>query len=206
MEVKIITTGPFWTNTYLITNNNKSILIDPSLELSNKLDLNTLNIEAILLTHGHIDHIEGIKYLNKPIYIFNLEADFLKDNKLNLALLFNINYQYKEPQEVIKLYDNQEFSLIGLKIKVIHTPGHTRGSVTYQIENNLFTGDTLFQCSKGRTDFYTGDEDMLDKSLIKLIDSFKSDTTIYPGHGERSTIGFEKEYNPFYKQAKLNQM
>lgn len=206
MEVKIITTGPFWTNTYLITNNNKSILIDPSLELSNKLDLNTLNIEAILLTHGHIDHIEGIKYLNKPIYIFNLEADFLKDNKLNLALLFNINYQYKEPQEVIKLYDNQEFSLIGLKIKVIHTPGHTRGSVTYQIENNLFTGDTLFQCSKGRTDFYTGDEDMLDKSLIKLIDSFKSDTTIYPGHGEKSTIGFEKEYNPFYKQAKLNQM
>lgn len=198
MEIKKITTGPFWTNTYLIENNSKYLLVDPSFDLLDKLKIDLNKIEAILLTHGHIDHIATIDIVNKPIYIYKDEADFLVDSKLNLAAMFQVEYDSLIQNKVNLLKNNEIISLIGLDIKVIHTPGHTKGSVCYLINNDLFTGDTLFQMGKGRTDFITGDETTLNNSL-KLLMTLDKQLVVHPGHGEDTTIGFEKEYNPFIK-------
>lgn len=198
MKIDKITVGPFMTNTYIITNEGKSIIIDPTIDLDKKLDIDKYNIVAILLTHGHIDHIKCVNMFDVPIYIHSDEAEFLSNNTLNLSNAFNIPFTYKR-HEVIKVEDCEELKLIGLNIKVLHTPGHTTGSICFLIDNSLFTGDTLFQVGEGRTDFYKGSQADMDCSISALLDDNTPNYDVYPGHGESTTIEFERKYNPYRK-------
>ena len=201
MNIEVLTCGPFMTNTYLISNGDDAIIIDPTMNLERKSHIyKKYNIKAVLLTHGHIDHIAGVNLFDTPIYISRYEKDFLYDNELNLSSQFGFLFT-KPNQEIMYVNNGSKLNLIGLDIDVLHTPGHTKGSVCYKIGNNLFSGDTLFQMSMGRVDFPTGSSEKMYDSLIKLIDNLDEKMVVYPGHGCETTIGLEK-HNPYYKMAK----
>ncbi|MBQ9449332.1 MAG: MBL fold metallo-hydrolase [Acholeplasmatales bacterium] len=188
-----------YSNSYLLTNGNKAILIDCGLteSMANKIK-KEYDLEAILLTHGHYDHIDGLRYFKDvDIYIYTLEEDFLYDDHLNLYYFMNQDSYYKGDLKVHLINDGDILNLIGLEIKVIHTPGHTRGSVCYQVDDMLFTGDTLFNLSVGRTDFPTGNYNMLKDSLSKLK-KLDKDFHVYPGHEEETSLRFEVENNRYF--------
>ena len=195
-------------NCYLLINDSKEcIVIDFGKEdeqVVNYIKENNLKLEAVLLTHGHFDHIKGVDYLlnnfSVPVYIHELDKEFLTDVRLNGSNRFSRKDVVVNAKPIL-LKDGQVLKLIGSDIKVIHTPFHTRGSVCFYIEkeNILFSGDTLFLSSIGRTDFPTAQPELVPSSLAKLM-SLKDDTKVYTGHGAETTIGFEKKQNPFVKR------
>lgn len=191
----------------LIDDNNDCVFVDPGKEdarVVNYIKENGLTLKAILLTHGHFDHIAGIKYLLKyfpvPIYIHSSDKEFLKNPKLNCSDRFS-RKDIVIDDEPITFKDGEVLKILSESIKVIHTPFHTKGSACFYIEkaNALISGDTLFFMSIGRTDFPNACPELIDSSLAKLM-SLKDDTKVYPGHGEETTIGFERKQNPFVKR------
>ncbi len=153
---------------------------------------------AVLLTHGHLDHTAGCRALREQgvdIYCGEGEENFIFSDGNTQIFGYEVpHFEIKRP-----LKDGEVLELCGLKIKVIATPGHSAGSVCYQIGSYLFTGDTLFEGSVGRCDFATGDERQLIKSVKKLC-SLQGDFTVYPGHGSASTtLENERKYNPYTK-------
>lgn len=197
MEIKTYVAGPFMTNTYLIINDKKGIIVDPTIGLEKYIDdIKKINITAILLTHCHIDHIASAHLFDAPIYMSKIDAINIKDNRINLSNTFGIPFIF--PSNNIIGLDDEVLSLNNLKIECILTPGHTSGGMCFLINDSLFSGDTLFQVGIGRTDFPTGNMNDLKKSLLKLK-CFPKNTKIYPGHGELSTLEFELKYNPYLK-------
>lgn len=197
MEIKTYVAGPFMTNTYLIINDKKGIIVDPTIGLEKYIDdIKKINITAILLTHCHIDHIASAHLFDAPIYMSKIDAINIKDNRINLSNTFGIPFIF--PSNNIIGLDDEVLSLNNLKIECILTPGHTSGGMCFLINDSLFSGDTLFQVGIGRTDFPTGNMNDLKKSLLKLKFLSKN-TKIYPGHGELSTLEFELKYNPYLK-------
>ena len=182
---------------YFVENGNGDcIMIDCGLydeRVKYFIERNDLNIRCILLTHGHFDHIMGLKIAdNRPIdvYIGEKDAAMLNDESLNLAPLFGC----KIPEiRYYKTLKEGEYDLFGFKVKVIETPGHTAGSVCYLIEDRLFSGDTMFRNTYGRTDLPTGDVDEMLDSLKKLL-ALDEKIKVYPGHGETTTIKTEREF------------
>ena len=196
MKIKRYTAGPFLTNTYLIINNDEALVVDPTIGLDKYInDINNYKIKGVLLTHGHIDHIATVNLFDCKVYIYEDEVNKLYNNHLNLCDMFGYDFQF-ENHEIVKLKNNDVILFSGKEIKVIHTPGHTNGSISFVIDNMICTGDTLFQMSVGRTDFPTGNAQELKKSVNMLIDEFSDNTIIYPGHGEATTIADER-HNPF---------
>lgn len=200
MIIKQFIAGQLENNMYLVADevSKKAVLIDAS---SNILELiefaKEFDVEYILLTHGHFDHIMGLTSLKQ---VLGAQAVISKDD---LVISDNINEftrLFGLPDIVPPVYekfvkDGELINVGGLKIKVLATPGHTEGGVCYLIEDNLFSGDTLFKQSVGRTDLFGGDfnklSDSIKNKLFKLDDSIK----VFPGHGDMTTIGFEKKYN-----------
>ena len=189
-----------FSNSYVVSNGKDAIIIDAGLSKNAASAIkNKYNIKAILLTHGHYDHIEGLKYFKDvDIYIHEDEEDFLYDSNLNLYYFMNSDSYTRGEFMIHKVTDGDIIDLIGYKFYVIHTPGHTKGSVCYRYENNLFTGDTLFNLSVGRTDFPTGSKKMLMDSIKKLKE-INEDLNVYPGHNEDSRLFFEIENNPYFR-------
>lgn len=156
-------------------------------------------VAGILLTHGHGDHTGGALQLKEltgaKIYAYEEEAELLKDPEKNLSGWFGPAYGW-EADEYFR--DNQEFDMAGIHFKVLHTPGHTQGGCCYydEADSCCFCGDTIFNGSVGRTDFYSGSARALIDSIQKRIFTLPPDTKLYPGHNEETTVAYEMKYNP----------
>ena len=206
IEIKSMTLGMVATNCYLIINKEtkEALLIDPAdnaLRNSNVIEENVCTLKAILLTHGHFDHIMALNELKKrynvPVYAHEEEEDVLKQSSLNMSGMIG---QIYTTQADIYVKDGEHLKLAGLDIIVLHTPGHTKGGVCYYLpeEKVLMSGDTLFHCSIGRTDFPTGSMSQLVRSVKEQLFVLPDDVQVYPGHDSVTSIGYEKQYNPFF--------
>lgn len=207
--------GMCGTNTYFVyrEGSEECIVIDPAdygRQIYAKLHNNNLRPVAILLTHGHFDHIWGVEGLRaaanevaanhgyEPVLVYaNREEEaLLKDAKINVSL------QAGRACEVVAdryLTDGEELEIAGIKCRMISTPGHTQGGCIYYFEEGAFAvcGDTIFSESVGRTDLPTGSMGTLVRSIKEKVFTLPEDTKLYPGHGDATTVGHEKEYNPF---------
>ncbi|WP_231723210.1 MBL fold metallo-hydrolase [Caviibacter abscessus] len=197
MEVKLFYDEITYCNSYLVIRENKECAIIDSggkdmSRLIEYIKSNNLDLKCILITHGHFDHIIGtpqvLEYKKVPVYVNEKDKEFFYNHILSLSYWID---------EQFKLDDKYELSLFNDKdmifgFECISTPGHTKGSTCFYDKENkvMFTGDTLFNMAYGRTDFPTGDARQLRDSLNKIL-SMEKDITIYPGHGENSTINQE---------------
>lgn len=200
MLIEKIVVGEMQANCYVLaeTKNSASIIIDPGADYEDIkaiLDQNKLKPKLIINTHGHIDHIGENDKFKLPIFIHKLDSEFLTDPAKSLSVFFGNSKTSLEPYR--QLEDAEIVELESLKLEVIHTPGHTPGSICLKIDSVVFTGDTLFFEGIGRTDFPQGDEKRLIKSIREKLFVLPDEMIIYPGHGPSSTIGHEKNNNPF---------
>ena len=201
MGIKTFKIGAFETNTYLITKGDKAVLVDPGLDLISIIDdIKKYHIEAILITHGHIDHIDGCGLVDAPIYVGKDDLVNFTDLSRSLYKLTGIKPKYDVSKlTLIGVSDNEVINLENFSFRVLHTPGHTDGSCCYLYYNNLFSGDTLFNGSIGRIDFPTGSVRKMKESLQKIVKTCSDDMTVYPGHDTKTTIKEEKKYNMYLK-------
>ncbi len=213
-------TGPLDVNTYIVINGNIGFVVDPggdAQKIYSIFQKQKAKIEAILLTHAHFDHIGGVAELCK---VASKDEDG-KENPQNAPTVF----LHKDELEKVGSYKNMGFSMnanpekfvpdillkggetlkiAGLDVKVIHTPGHAKGSVCYIVSDKIFVGDTLFFMSYGRTDFYDGNAKDLKNSIVNKLFALKGNYTILPGHGEPTTLDFERVNNPIFEKESVH--
>lgn len=193
--------GPVQANCYVLVQDGQAIVIDPGDKfpsLSKVLEQENATLKAVLLTHGHFDHIHGLKDIVEQygceVYMSPYEFDFLTDATLNGSVSFGRFTQIKGIQPLpVKEGKN---TIAGMDFEAIYCPGHSIGSIVYIIEDSMFSGDVLFQGSIGRTDLETGSDYAMEKSLQKLK-KLEKNYYVYPGHGPGSTLDQEKSWNPY---------
>ena len=198
MEIKTFEVGPLSANNYLLTDGDEAVLIDCSGVIPEILEeLKGKTLKYILLTHGHFDHVLGINDMKEKtgtealVHKNDIErieesAKIMRAYGLDCVLIPRID-DFLEDGQIIK-FGNSE-------LKVILTPGHTQGCVCYSIDDKLFSGDTLFKGSCGRCDLPGGDFKQIEKSIKNILFKMDDNVTVYPGHGEATTIGYEKQFN-----------
>lgn len=211
LHIKSFAFNPFSENTYIVFNENKNaFIIDPGdfSEVENNIlnqfivD-NELKVQNILLTHAHIDHVLGLqKAFDKykvPILMHELEKEILDRNPMD-ANRFGFFFKPFEG-EISYLNENEIISVDEDEFKILHVPGHSPGHIAFYSEAQKFiiSGDVLFEGSIGRTDLYKGDAQELLKSIREKLFVLEDETKVYNGHGNPTTVGFEKNYNPFFK-------
>lgn len=204
MKIERFVLGDFAVNSYLIINDKEAVLIDVGFEpdvIAEYLIANNLELKAILLTHAHLDHIGGLEEIrdrfNVDVYIHKNEAEWLGNPVLNGSKDFPLFGEVKCKPTNKLISDNEELVFGEIKIKAIFTPGHTPGGVSYLINKWLFTGDTLFNNSIGRTDLWGGNFKQLIDSIKNRLLKLSNEVAVYPGHGEKTSIKNEKITNPF---------
>ncbi len=205
MKVKTLSVGELGTNCYIITDSKgNTVVIDPADEFERIVsELDGHEVCAILLTHGHFDHTGAVNKLkqryNAQVVISSEDEEMLSDNTKNVAYLVNAS---PDPITADRLVNDGDVVEIGeLVFEVIATPGHTKGSVTYKIEDKLFTGDTLFCDTVGRCDLYGGNPVKLIRSLQKLA-KLEGDFEVFPGHDRKTTLDYEKQTNHYLRNRK----
>ena len=205
MKLEHFVLGPLGTNCYFLINEDTKevVVVDPAScpkNLREHISERGYRPQAILLTHGHFDHVMGIdKFVQEyevPVYLHEDEVQILENPDLNLSSQFGLSYSFDKGNPI---KDGQILDMAGLNIRVIHTPGHTAGGCCYYLENEhiLISGDTLFEQSVGRTDFPTGSMSVLVRSIREKLYCLPDDTHVYPGHGGETTIATEKQYKTF---------
>lgn len=206
MKIGEFVLGPVGANCYIVINekNEECFLIDPAAcppEFVSYIKDAGLKVKAVLLTHGHFDHIMGLDGVLEefpvPVYAYEAERQLLESAELNAsASMYGQGYTFSGAEYVT---DRQNLKIAGIGITVIYTPGHTAGGCCYYIpaEHVLFSGDTLFCGAVGRTDLPTGSMGQLVDSIRNRLFVLPDETKVYPGHMGESTIGYEKKYNPF---------
>ncbi len=206
LEIRTVEVGFLPTDCYLVkdADTGRAFAVDPGfyepvLEAALR-DMEIERLDYILLTHGHHDHILGVAGLQERcggrIVIHEAEAAFLTDDGLSLRSPAFANLPRAKTADVT-VRDGDELPFAGGVIRVLHTPGHTRGSVCYQLDNYLFAGDTLFQSSVGRTDLPTGNTRQLLQS-VRRLSALEGDYAVLPGHGPQTTLARERLYNPYF--------
>ena len=206
--IETITAGFFQTNVYLLGDEGTkdAIIIDPGDEAAIILELlknNGLNLKYILLTHGHIDHVGAVKELKDATgakIVMSKEDMFLYENLQRQASLFYMDSPAVTDIDILLDSGEDEVMLGDIRCTVIHTPGHSPGSVCYYFPDMLFTGDTLFRDGVGRTDLWGGSYEAMADSIRGLLLNLDDAIKVYPGHGPETTIGREKRENPFIKE------
>lgn len=199
MNIYRIKVGAIQTNCYLVYNTpNNVVVIDPGDEeqkIADYVKQNSLTVKAVLLTHGHFDHIGAVagmkRIFNCPVYISSQDAPRLEKNEPD-GTRFGVYIEHVVADYYVN--DNDQITIGDLTFKVLHTPGHTQGSVCYQIEDVLFTGDTLFWGDTGRTDLAGGSDEQMYQSILRLK-RLSGDYKVYPGHDEATTLENERKYN-----------
>lgn len=222
MRLQRLIVGPVQTNCYILENEEEhtAVVFDPG-DRGDKIFQNVVehdfHLVAVMLTHGHFDHITGVAELLRasddaygipkgaahavPVYAGSEERELLSDSVLNCS---GTGMGYGDGPVTVKpdvwLADHEKIELAGFQIECIHTPGHTEGSCCYYIEDEklLFSGDTVFEGSVGRTDFPTGSSARLTESIRNKIVVLPDDTYILPGHGGETTVGNEKKWNMWF--------
>ncbi len=210
MKIDRLILGEYETNCYVLRSSEAAkdcMIVDAgpgAAKLIKFLQEHKLNPVAVVLTHGHIDHIEGVAALRAEfpdikVYIHKLDAEMLTEPYTNLSAMAGAAFSvepadfFLEEQSVIEQAD--------IKLSVLHTPGHTPGGVCLYSEDEgiVFTDDTLFADSIGRTDFPNGNTEQLLQSIREKLFTLPDETKVYPGHGPMTTIAHEREYNPFLR-------
>lgn len=210
-------TGPLDVNTYIVINGNVGFVVDPggdAQEIYSIFRKQKAKIEAILLTHAHFDHIGGVAELcriaskgedgkenpqDEPtVFLHKDELEKIGSYK-NMGFSMNANPEKFVPDILLK--GGETLKIAGLDVKVIHTPGHAKGSLCFVVSDKIFVGDTLFFMSYGRTDFYDGNAKDLKNSIVNKLFALKGNYTILPGHGEPTTLDFERVNNPIVEDT-----
>jgi glyoxylase-like metal-dependent hydrolase (beta-lactamase superfamily II) len=203
LDVRTFTVGPVQENSYIVRTQgaDRGILIDPGAEperLIEALDGLGVALEAILITHTHFDHVGAVaalaRHTGAPVYCPAIERDVLADLDGYMGATGFGPFESYEADEVLE--GGEQLQLAGLDIDVLFTPGHSPGHLTYAL-GALFSGDVLFAGSVGRVDLPGGDWPTLAASIGALLDSYPHDTLVYPGHMSLTTLGRERETNPF---------
>jgi glyoxylase-like metal-dependent hydrolase (beta-lactamase superfamily II) len=205
---------PFHKNGYVVAceSTRKAVLIDPGDEVDMLLEIvrrQSLDVQSLLLTHAHVDHVTGVarakRFLGAPVYLHR-DDQFLYDAAEQQAAFFGLKCEALPPVDCY--YDvTQEMSFGGQEISVRHTPGHCPGGVCLAMgeagspKEDLFVGDTLFAGSIGRTDLPGGDYPTLIRSITQVLFAFGDAARVYSGHGPATTIGHERRTNPFLKSG-----
>jgi glyoxylase-like metal-dependent hydrolase (beta-lactamase superfamily II) len=208
MKIDRLVLGEFETNCYIVRLNDSAadcLIIDAGLDAPQLLvflEKHKLEPAALVITHGHIDHIAGIeklraKYPSMRVYIHKLDSELLTDSVGNLSFMAGESFGTEHADLLVDEPDM--INEAGITLKVIHTPGHTPGGICLYAEQDgsVFVGDTLFADSVGRTDFPGGNIRQLIEGIKQKLLTLPEETVVYPGHGSRTTIGREKKHNPF---------
>ncbi len=207
MDIQTFEVGPFLENTYLLTNDGQHLIVDPG--FSNETEYQTVKnnitgtLKAVVLTHAHVDHVMGLSRLlldfEVPVYLSD-EDRFLWNNFGNQAQMFGLN-QTGFTFEPEPLPSDGEFSIGNFSFTLLYTPGHAPDHLSFYFkeEQLVLAGDALFKQSIGRTDLHKGDFELLEKSIKEKLYTLPDETTVYPGHGPATTIGHEKQHNPFVR-------
>lgn len=198
--LETIIVGPMEVNCYILgcKGTREATIIDPGVDydkIKKRLEEIGVTAKYILNTHGHADHIGANGKFGLPVFIHRLDATFLRNPIKNLSTMFG--FVVASPKADRLLEDKSKIEVGSLNLEIIHTPGHTPGSISIKCDDIVFTGDTLFCEGIGRTDLpYASEKDLFNSIREKLL-VLPDMTKVYPGHGPASTIGHEKEYNPF---------
>lgn len=207
MILEVLAVGPIEANCYILADETikEAIIIDPGADaagIKKVLHKHGLKAALIINTHGHFDHIGADDAFEAPICIHEADARLLKDPALNYSGLVGNEFKVNSPKVKI-VRDKEEIACAGFTLEVLHTPGHTPGGICLLLRNQtpaiLFSGDTLFYHSIGRTDLPYSSESDLIAAIKKKIFALSDDTIVYPGHGPSSTVGRERKENPYVR-------
>ncbi len=210
MKIFPFTVGPFAENTYLLTESGKALLIDPGFadgsemrDCTRRLEEEGAELLAVVLTHAHVDHVLGLRRVRErfdvPVYLSD-EDRYLWDNFPSQASMFGFQVRPFE-FEPEPLREQENWELGPFRFEVIHTPGHAPDHVSLysEPEHLLVAGDTLFKNGIGRTDLYKGSMELLSRTIREKLYTLPEQTVVHPGHGPSTSIGEEKQSNPFVR-------
>lgn len=204
MQYMSMVLGPVMTNCYIVydSETRDAMVIDPAWnyrKIDQALQDNQLHLQFIFLTHGHADHIGALQelrnYKNVPVYVGKGDVDLISNSRNNLSMFMGKEIKCESPDYVVT--DGEIITLGHLKFTALETPGHTPGGISLYGEEVVFSGDTLFRYSVGRTDLYGGSAKTLIDSINTKLMPLPDDTVVLPGHGPSSTIGEERRGNPY---------
>ena len=199
MLVKKTVLGVYQENAYVIVDDatRDALIIDPGDEgesLVRYLESLKISLKAILLTHGHMDHVGAVDAVKDafsvPVYISEIDMKFIEQRKMAFGKMKRADFFLKE---------GDEFIFAGKKVQIIETPGHSRGSLSYYVDGLLFSGDVLFQNSVGRTDLPGGNMEELLYSIKEKLMKLPGETRVFPGHGPETTLAMEKAFNGYLR-------